>query len=62
MADAKKLTQFQVKADEDGESARIHIEDDSGGKLELIATRDQLDVIAEALDDMLETTEEADEA
>lgn len=58
----KKLKQFRIEPDEAGMSAQIHIEDESGATLELTATRDQLDLLADTLDEMLSTTEEADEA
>ncbi len=62
MANAsKKLAQFRIVAGKDGQSAQLHIEDDSGATLELSATREQLDLIADELDQMLDTTEEADE-
>ncbi|WP_062017164.1 hypothetical protein [Aureimonas sp. AU4] len=62
MAKAKTLAEFQVKIADDGETATLHISDSEGGMLELQATREQLDVIADEIDRMLEATEEADEA
>lgn len=59
MADAKKLTKFHVE--QSGDAFSLHIEDESGGLLELAATREQLDVIADSLDDLLSETEEGDE-
>lgn len=50
-SDAKALAKFTI-VDED-EGFRLHIEDDSGGKLELTATAEQLDLIAETIDDLL---------
>ncbi len=62
MANAtQNLAQFRIVAGKDGQSARLHIEDDSGATLELNATREQLDLIADELDKMLDSTEDADE-
>jgi len=62
MADTKrKLAQFRLNPTKNGEGAQLHIEDDSGETLELSATREQLDVLADTLDDFLSETEEADE-
>lgn len=58
MAETKTLARFTAKQAPDGFT--LHIEDGSGGMLELAATRDQLDVIADALDDLLADTEEDD--
>lgn len=62
MAETKKLAQFRIEPNETGTSAQLHIEDDSGATLELTASREQLDVLADTLDEMLAGTEEADEA
>lgn len=59
MADAKKLTKFHVEPN--GEGFSLHIEDESGGALELAATREQVDLIADSLDEMLGDSDEADE-
>lgn len=59
MADAKKLKRFHVE--EAGEGFSLHIEDEAGGVLELSASREQLDVIADSLDDLLSQTEDGDE-
>lgn len=61
MATTKMLKQFRVEMAEDGESAQIHIEDDGGQTLELTASRDQLDLLADTLDELLSGSEEADE-
>lgn len=62
MANAtQNLAQFRIVAGKDGQSAQLHIEDDSGATLELNATREQLDLIADELDKMLDSTENADE-
>lgn len=55
----KKLSHFTV-SQEDG-TFTIHVEDDGGDTLELHATRGQLDLIADTLDDLLDQTEEDDE-
>ena len=59
MADRATLKKFHVE--EDGEGFSLRIEDESGGILELTASREQLDVIADSLDDLLSATEAADE-
>ena len=48
---SKTLSQFRIEGA--GESFRLHIEDDAGETIEFTATRDQLDVIVEHLDDAL---------
>jgi hypothetical protein len=60
MADIKTKMLSRFTAKQGGDSFTLHIEDESGGTLELAATRDQLDVIADALDDLLADTEEDD--
>lgn len=60
MADEKQLKTFEIRA-ADGGDATLHIADEGGGELVLRATRDQLDLIADTLDDVLNTTEAADE-
>ena len=59
MADAKKLKRFHIEGA--GDAFRIDIEDDTGTVLALEATRDQLDVITDSLDDILSQDDEADE-
>ena len=59
MAAQKKLARFQV--DGSGKEFTLHIEDDGGNTLELAASRDQLDVIADSLDDILLQDDSADE-
>ncbi|WP_062227588.1 hypothetical protein [Aureimonas frigidaquae] len=61
MAAPKNLAQFRIEPNDNGETAQLHIEDDGGNTLELTATRDQLDLLADTLDEMLSETEEADE-
>jgi hypothetical protein len=59
MADVKKLTKFHIEPARDGFS--LHIEDESGSMLELNATREQVDLIADSLDELLGESDEADE-
>ena len=59
MAATKKLAKFTIS--EAGQGYNLHIEDEAGDVLELSATRDQLDVIDDALAELLEQSEEADE-
>ncbi len=59
MADANKLARFSVAGARD--TFNMHIEDEAGNRLELIATREQLDLIADELDDVLLADDSADE-
>lgn len=59
MAASTTLKTFHVE--EAGEGFSLRIEDESGSVLELLATREQLDVIADSLDELLSETEAADE-
>ena len=59
MAATKKLAKFTVT--EAGEDFNLHIEDEAGHVLELSATRDQIDVIADKLDELLSEDDSADE-
>lgn len=59
MAETKKLAKFTIT--EDGSDFKLHIEDEAGQVLELIATRDHLDIIDDALEGILEQDDEADE-
>ena len=59
MAAIKKLAKFTVT--EAGEDFGLYIEDEAGRVLELIATRDQIDLIADSLDDFLSRDDSADE-
>ena len=52
---AKKLARFTVTPNDEG--FRLHIEDDGGEVLELEATRDQIEVVADALDELLQASE-----
>ncbi len=59
MAATKKLAKFTIT--EAGEDFKFHIEDEAGHVLELTATREQLDVIDDALENLLEEGDDADE-
>ena len=59
MASVKKLKRFEVQGS--GKEFTLHIEDDGGNQLELAASRDQLDVLADRLDDILLEDDSADE-
>jgi hypothetical protein len=54
-----KLARFLVTQDQDG--FLLAIEDEAGETTELVATRDQLDLIADTIDEQLDSTE-ADDA
>lgn len=49
---AKALARFTIEPSDDGYT--LHIEDDGGDTLELTATPEQLDLIAEAIEDHLD--------
>lgn len=49
---AKSLARFTIEPSDDGYT--LHIEDDGGDTLELTATPEQLDLIAEAIEDHLD--------
>ena len=53
---AQRLTSFTISSEADGYI--MHIEGEGGAKLDLSATYDQLDVIAETIDRQLDTDEE----
>jgi hypothetical protein len=55
----KRLVRFEV--DPAGKDFTLHVEDESGNKLVLLASRDQLDVIADSLDDILLSDDSGDE-
>ena len=59
MAATKKLAKFTVV--EAGEGFDLHIEDEAGHVLELGATRDQVDLIVDGLDELLSEDDSADE-
>jgi hypothetical protein len=55
-SDTSALEKFTVSRQDGG--FRLRVETDDGAALELTATRDQLDVMADALDDILADTED----
>ncbi len=59
MAATNNLARFEVGGS--GKVFTLHVEDENGNKLELVASRDQLDVIADSLDDILLQDDSADE-
>ena len=59
MAAAKKLAKFTIT--EAGEGFNLHIEDEAGHVLELTATREQVDLIDDTLEEILEDGDDADE-
>ncbi len=59
MAATKKLAKFTIT--ESGQGFNLHIEDETGDVLELSATRDQIDIIVDTLDEILEDGDDADE-
>ncbi|WP_158874392.1 hypothetical protein [Antarcticirhabdus aurantiaca] len=61
MAKTNKLAEFSFEPSADAQSAQIHIKDDKGATLELTATREQLELLADSLDEFLADTEDADE-
>lgn len=59
MAATKKLAKFTIT--EAGEGFNLHIEDEAGDVLELTATRDQIEIIDDALEELLEQGDDVDE-
>ena len=59
MADMKTLAKFTIA--EAGEDFSLHIEDEAGHVLEFSATRDQIDLIADRLDEILSQSDSGDE-
>ena len=55
-SDRKTLSTFTVRRSGDGYS--LHIEDSAGEIIEFEATADQIDLIAESLEDLLEEDDE----
>ncbi|MDB5481824.1 MAG: hypothetical protein JWO83_2877 [Caulobacteraceae bacterium] len=55
----KTLSRFTVQRR--GDRFSLHIEDDAGDVIEFEATPDQIEVIADALEDMLEEDDADDE-
>lgn len=50
---ARTLAKFTIVPSEDAKGFVFHVEDDTGEILEVEASRDQIEVIADALDDVL---------
>lgn len=59
MAATTKLARFS--ATESGEGFSLRIEDEAGAVLEFSASRDQVDLIVDTLDDLLSQDDSADE-
>jgi hypothetical protein len=59
MAETKKLAKFTIT--EAGEGFSLHIEDEAGHVLEFTATREQVDLIDDTLEEILEDGDDADE-
>ena len=59
MASAKTLQQFRITQNDDG--ATLTIETDDGSTVEVEATLEQLEIIAEALEDFLSTNDDTTE-
>ena len=54
---ARPLAQFSITPDSDGDYT-LHLEDDDGETLEFTASFEQLDLIVEAIEDVIEGDEE----
>lgn len=59
MAQSRNLKTFRVESA--GKDFSLHIEDESGHMIELVATRDQVDVLVDHLEDQLSLDDSADE-
>ena len=59
MADMKTLAKFTIA--EAGQEFSLHIEDEAGQVMEFSATRDQIDLIVDRLDEILSQSDAADE-
>jgi hypothetical protein len=59
MATTKTLSRFGIETK--GEGFSLHIEDDAGEVIEFDATAEQIDLIVEALDDLLDEDDSLDE-
>lgn len=59
MANARNLRTFRVEPA--GKGFSLHIEDDGGQVIEFVATRDQIDVLVDDLEDQLSLDDSADE-
>jgi uncharacterized protein YegP (UPF0339 family) len=56
---ARTLAQFTITPDSDGDYT-LHLEDDEGETIEFTASYEQLDLVMEAIDEVLEGDEEDD--
>lgn len=54
---ARTLAQFSITPDSDGDYT-LHLEDDDGETLEFTASFEQLDLIVEAIEEVIEGEEE----
>jgi len=54
---ARTLAQFTITTDSDGEYT-LHLEDEDGETLEFTASYEQLDLITEAIEEVLDADEE----
>ncbi|WP_137864842.1 MULTISPECIES: hypothetical protein [unclassified Sphingomonas] len=54
---ARTLAQFSITPDSDGDYT-LHLEDDDGETLEFTASFEQLDLIVEAIEDVIDSDEE----
>lgn len=54
---ARTLAQFSITADGDGDYT-LHLEDDDGETLEFAASYEQLDLVVEAIGELLDSDEE----
>ncbi|MFS2111595.1 hypothetical protein ACCC88_18025 [Sphingomonas sp. Sphisp140] len=54
---ARTLAQFSITPDSDGDYT-LHLEDDDGETLEFTASFEQLDLITEAIEEVLDEDEE----
>ncbi|WP_066721354.1 hypothetical protein [Sphingomonas pituitosa] len=54
---ARILSQFTITPDSDGDYT-LHLEDEDGETIEMAASYEQLDLIVEAIEDVLDSDEE----
>jgi len=54
---ARTLAQFSITPDSDGDYT-LHLEDDDGETLEFTASEEQLDLIVEAIEEVLDADED----
>ena len=58
MAETQKLKRFHIE--QDGEMFLLRIEDETGETFEVVATHDQVDLIADDLEEALDADESAE--